>query len=116
MKQATVILRNLSIGYRSGHDVRTVIADISARLFAGEVTCLLGVNGVGKSTLLRTLSGFQLPIAGSVEISGKDIKDYGSHELAQTIGVVLTDKQYDSRGNRGYGTIALYRFLGTAHR
>ena len=92
MKQATVILRNLSIGYHNGHDVRTVIADISARLFAGEVTCLLGVNGVGKSTLLRTLSGFQSPIAGSVEISGKDIKDYGSHELAQTIGVVLTDK------------------------
>ena len=92
MKQATVILRNLSIGYRSGHDVRTVIADISARLFAGEVTCLLGVNGVGKSTLLRTLSGFQPSIAGCVEISGKDIKDYGSHEQAQTIGVVLTDK------------------------
>ena len=94
MKQAMVILRNLSIGYRSGHEVRTVMADISARLFAGEVTCLLGVNGVGKSTLLRTLSGFQPPIAGSVEISGKDIKDYGSHshELAQTIGVVLTDK------------------------
>ena len=92
MKQATVILRNLSIGYHNGRDVRTVIADISARLFAGEVTCLLGVNGVGKSTLLRTLSGFQPPIAGSVEISGKDIKDYGSHELAQTIGVVLTDK------------------------
>jgi len=92
MKQATVILRNLSIGYRSGHEVRTVMADISAKLYAGEVTCLLGVNGVGKSTLLRTLSGFQPSIAGSVEISGKDINDYGGHELAQTIGVVLTDK------------------------
>lgn len=120
MKQATVILRNLSIGYHNGHDVRTVIADISARLFAGEVTCLLGVNGVGKSTLLRTLSGFQPPIAGSVEISGKDIKDYGSHELAQTIGVVLTDKPDVSNMTVeeivGMGRSPYTGFWGTAQR
>ena len=59
MNQPTIHIENLSIGYASKHSVKTVAAGISADICGGELTCLLGANGVGKSTLLRTLSAFQ---------------------------------------------------------
>lgn len=56
---------NLTIGYkRSRRATRIVASDISASLNTGELVCLLGANGVGKSTLLRTLAGMQSPING----------------------------------------------------
>ena len=55
----TIQLRQLSIGYPSKRGVRVVAEGISGAIRSGELTCLLGANGVGKSTLLRTLSAFQ---------------------------------------------------------
>ena len=55
-------IENLSIGYGS----RTVASHLSATLCAGCLTCLVGRNGVGKSTLLKTLSGFLPPLSGTV--------------------------------------------------
>ena len=52
----------------------------------------MGANGVGKSTLLRTLSGFLPKLAGEIQILGKAIGDYTDKELARTIGVVLTER------------------------
>ena len=66
--------------------------NLSAGLFGGELTCLLGANGVGKSTLLRTLSGFLPQLAGEIHILGKAIGEYTDIELARTIGVVLTER------------------------
>ena len=66
--------------------------NLSAGIFGGELTCLLGANGVGKSTLLRTLSGFVPKLAGEIQILGKAIGDYSEIELARTIGVVLTER------------------------
>lgn len=69
-----------------------VAKDIDATISSGELTCLLGANGVGKSTLLRTLSAFQPPIAGEIEIMGKSLTAYTDKQLATVIGVVLTEK------------------------
>src|SRR5699024_2801933 len=55
-------------------------------------TCLLGANGVGKSTLLRTLCAFQPKLGGNIMIQGKDIATYTEKDLAKLISVVLTDK------------------------
>ena len=62
----TIQLYNLSIGYGK----HAVVSDINATLNSGRLTCLLGRNGVGKSTLLRTLAGFIPPIAGNIYIQG----------------------------------------------
>ena len=59
MKQRTIHIENLSIGYLGKTDVKVVADRINAGINCGELTCLLGANGVGKSTLLRTLSAFQ---------------------------------------------------------
>lgn len=90
--QAIVELRDLSIGYASRQG-RTIVAQgIDARMEKGELTCLLGPNGTGKSTLLRTLAGFQPPLSGRILLKGKAIGEYKPMELARMVGVVLTEK------------------------
>ena len=92
MKEKTVELKNLSIGYFISKERKSILPPINATIYSGELTCLLGANGIGKSTLLRTLSAFQPAINGKILIKGKDISDFSVRELSSVIGVVLTDK------------------------
>lgn len=81
-------LNNVSIGYG-----QKVVADgITATLEAGELVCLLGRNGIGKSTLLRTLAGFQPSLSGEIMIGEKPLSAFDRKELARTIGIVLTEQ------------------------
>jgi iron complex transport system ATP-binding protein len=83
----------LSVGYRlSRTATRTVLSDITVALRAGEFACLLGPNGVGKSTLLRTLCGVQRPLAGAVTVRGTDLRKLNQGELARCLSVVLTER------------------------
>ncbi len=89
----TIHISNLSIGYPAGKGkVKVVAEDISATICSGELTCLLGANGVGKSTLLRTLSAFLPKLGGEIFIEGKEIGDYTDKQLSRIISVVLTEK------------------------
>lgn len=88
----TVKLNNVSIGYKGRHGIHTVATGITAGINEGELTCLLGRNGVGKSTLLRTLSGFQPKLGGEIFVDGRQLEDHSDRELAQKIGVVLTER------------------------
>lgn len=72
--------------------MKVVASDICAGINSGELTCLLGANGVGKSTLLRTLSAFQPRLSGEIRIEGKDISSYTDKQLSKVISVVLTEK------------------------
>ena len=89
--EATITLQNLSIGYRSKRNASRVIASaINASLQSDELTCLIGSNGVGKSTLLRTLAGFQPPVEGEILLHGKSLSTYSAQEMAKEVSVVLT--------------------------
>ncbi len=92
MNQETIHIRKLTTGYPGKGGTKIVAKDIDATIRRGELTCLLGANGVGKSTLLRTLSAFQPPVGGEIEIMGKKLTDYTDKQLATVIGVVLTEK------------------------
>ena len=92
MNQPTIHIENLAIGYASRHGVKRVAGGLTADIHAGELTCLLGANGVGKSTLMRTLSGFQPGLEGAVRLVGKDISAYTMTELARVLSVVLTER------------------------
>ena len=92
MAHESITLSDLSIGYKTKQGVRTVVSHMSAAIRSGELTCLLGQNGIGKSTLLRTLSAFQPKLGGRIIINGRELEDYSDRELAQTIGVVLTER------------------------
>lgn len=92
MKRTTIEIRDLSIGYRTRRQTKQVGSGLDASIRSGELTCLLGANGVGKSTLLRTLTAFQPPLAGQVRIFGRPVERYSASELARLLGVVLTEK------------------------
>ncbi|KPN20455.1 hypothetical protein AO715_11370 [Xanthomonas sp. Mitacek01] len=81
-------LRNLRIGY--GPRVLATLPDLDVR--AGEFVCLLGRNGQGKSTLLRTLGGFLPPVSGEVSLDDVTVRHLSGSERARRIAVVLTER------------------------
>lgn len=81
----------LSIGYREKQRDKALLEPISFQCEKGTLVGIVGANGVGKSTLLRTLSGMQQPLSGSVLIGDKNINDYHPVDLATKVSVVLTE-------------------------
>ncbi len=88
----TIALKNLSIGYKTKHSVKEVATNINASLKSGELTCLIGPNGIGKSTLLKTLCAFQPKLKGDILIENKPLESYTDKEFSKKIGVVLTHR------------------------
>jgi iron complex transport system ATP-binding protein len=86
-----IVLKSLTVGYRSKKDQKILLEGISTRLFAGEITALMGSNGSGKSTLLRTLTGFQQPLSGEVLLNDRNISYFSMRERARFISFVSTE-------------------------
>jgi len=82
----------LLIGYLSGREARSLFPPLTASVRKGELIALLGQNGIGKSTLLRTITALQKPLGGSVIIKGKKLEEYQRFELAKTIGYISTEQ------------------------
>ncbi|MDR1086591.1 MAG: ABC transporter ATP-binding protein [Deltaproteobacteria bacterium] len=77
-------LANVSCGYGS----RTVVANFEARIWEGEVFCLLGPNGSGKTTLFKTILGF-LPLKeGRITVGGADLSRLNRSQRARLLGYV----------------------------
>jgi iron complex transport system ATP-binding protein len=89
---SVIELKNLSVGYRSGRKTLPVLGHLNVSLKKGEMVCLVGKNGIGKSTLLRSIAGIQTMLSGQILINGRDLSSYPVHELARTISLVLTDR------------------------
>ncbi|MGO4919006.1 ABC transporter ATP-binding protein [Maribacter spongiicola] len=68
-----------------------IASAISFHLQKGELAAIVGINGIGKSTLLRTLGRFQPEISGSIIIEGKELSTYDNLEMASKVSVVLTE-------------------------
>lgn len=83
---------DLSIGYTSRNKAQIVASGINLSLRKGTLVSLIGANGIGKSTLLRTLTGIQQPIAGEVWLDQKAVSHYSASALAQKLALVLTEK------------------------
>ncbi len=80
--------QQLSIGYKHN----TVARGLSTSVPPGALTCLLGRNGIGKSTLLRTLSGYQPPLSGTVLIDGQPLQEISRASQARLMAIVLTGR------------------------
>jgi len=83
---------NLNIGYKTKKATVPIAENLNLNLSSGKLISLIGANGIGKSTLLRTITGIQQPLSGNVFLSEKNINTYNSLELAQNLSVVLTEK------------------------
>lgn len=107
--QHTVLkTENLSIGYSSKKAQTIVTSNINIELHQGELIGLVGANGIGKSTLLRTLTKVQNPLNGTVLINDKSITDYNSNDLAKALSLVLTE-QMASKNLSVFELVALGR-------
>lgn len=84
--------KSLSIGYASGKRKTVLAENLDLCIESSSVICLLGQNGIGKSTLLRTLSKMQPPLDGDILLEGESIYSIARNELAKKIGLVLTER------------------------
>ncbi len=84
--------KKLSIGYSSKKQRNIIAKDLDLNLIKGELVCLLGKNGIGKSTLLRTLTQVQPKLSGEIFIQNNVLEDYTPSELSKQISIVLTEK------------------------
>jgi iron complex transport system ATP-binding protein len=84
--------QDLAVGYRTRGARRAVLERVNLAVHPGELVCLLGPNGIGKSTLLRTLGRMQPPLWGSVTIGGEPLDALSAVDLARRLGVVLTER------------------------
>ena len=89
--QKTILsTKALSIGYKNGHEEDALFSNLDLEAKEGTLISLLGENGIGKSTLLRTLSGLQLPLSGEIFIGGQNLKNLNKSALAKVLSLVLT--------------------------
>ena len=109
-KSKHIVLKteNLSIGYKSKKEETVIASNINIELQQGELIGLVGANGIGKSTLIRTLTRVQNPISGDVLIESKSLNDFSNLELAKSLSLVLTEHSF-SKNLTVFELIALGR-------
>jgi len=77
-------IKDLSCGYGK----KVVVRDFNATLQSGDVLCLLGPNGVGKTTLFKTILGALPAKSGEITVDGRRLRDLNRREFARTISYV----------------------------
>jgi iron complex transport system ATP-binding protein len=92
MNNTILHTKNLTIGYTSKKEVLTIASEINISLLKGKLITLIGGNGIGKSTLLRTITAIQTPISGEVILYNKNLFSIEYSDLSQQQSLVLTDK------------------------
>ncbi|ALJ06418.1 ABC transporter ATP-binding protein [Pseudalgibacter alginicilyticus] len=99
---------NLAIGYATKKEKTMVSSNIQIQLKKGELVGLIGANGIGKSTLLRTLTNVQKPLNGHIFINNKSIIKHSDIDLAKVMSLVLTE-QIASKNLSVFELVALGR-------
>lgn len=84
-----ISLSHLSVGYTAS---QALVSDVNVELQSGQLHCLIGRNGIGKSTLLKTLTGFLPKLSGNLLLDGQGIETFTQQALARKISIVLTQK------------------------
>lgn len=92
-------LNDINVYYGAIHAIKGISLEVNE----GEIVTLIGANGAGKSTTLRTILGLLKPKTGSIEFEGKDIAGMPAHEIVKTgISQVPEGRSHFCR-NDGYG-------------
>lgn len=92
-EKTNIILKaeQLTIGYKTKKVENVVTANINFELQKGQLIGLVGANGIGKSTLIRTLIKVQPALSGRISLNDKDLNTTSTLELAKQLSIVLTE-------------------------
>ena len=99
---------NLSIGYKTKKAATVIASNINFELQQGQLIGLVGANGIGKSTLLRTLIKVQPALSGSILLNGNTLESINTIDLAKQLSIVLTES-LSSKNLTVYELVALGR-------
>jgi branched-chain amino acid transport system ATP-binding protein len=94
---AMLVVENVHAYYGHIHALKNLSLDINE----GEIVTLIGANGAGKSTTLRTISGLMRPSKGSVRLQGEELSRFSPHEIVEK-GVVQVPE-----GRRVFGRLTV---------
>lgn len=87
---------NLHIGYPNKKENISIAKNLNIELSPGNLVCLLGKNGIGKSTLLRTLTKVQPVLNGTIDILGKSLSNLDYTDLSKSLSLVLSERLPES--------------------
>jgi phospholipid/cholesterol/gamma-HCH transport system ATP-binding protein len=90
LNKPIIRLRNVTFQ----RDDKVILDDVSMDIRQGSIVAIMGPSGVGKTTILRLISGQLIPSAGSIEVNGRQIPTLSRRELYECrkdIGVLLQD-------------------------
>lgn len=90
-QQVNITVRNLSIGYKKGKKLIPIKEGINVNAHSGELIALIGSNGIGKSTLLRALTGFQKALGGDILLNDRKLSNFTIKELSRVLSFVSTE-------------------------
>ena len=93
MQSDYMITEEASVGYQK----RTLIDHVNLHVKKGEILTLIGPNGVGKSTILKSIIRQLSLIAGTVSVDGKELSSYAPKELAKKMAIVMTERIHPER-------------------
>lgn len=80
--------KNLNVGFNS----KTVLKELQGTIQKGQLIALMGINGAGKSCLLKTLSGINPKISGELKLNNVNFEMQSALDIAKSVAVVLTEK------------------------
>ncbi|RUT33552.1 ABC transporter ATP-binding protein [Paenibacillus zeisoli] len=101
---AVLELRDISFGYEKN---KPILHQISLRIGQGEIVCIAGRNGAGKSTISKLICGFYRPSAGTILLNGRDIRSDSIKERADRIGFVMQNPNHMLSKTLIYDEVAL---------
>ncbi len=79
-------------GLDAGYDKKAIVCGLNLKLHRGEIITLIGPNGTGKSTILKTLSGQISPVRGRVFLKGHELAAMSEKEISRTISLLITER------------------------
>lgn len=106
---AYLSIDNISIGYAQ----QMILENLSLQLLRGEIGCLLGSSGCGKTTLLRSIAGFETPQSGTIRLNNKELISPQVCIAAEKRGIGLVFQDFalfphlTIEGNIGFGLTSL---------
>lgn len=93
MSEATLVLNNVHVAYGHKHNFHHVLNGFSMQVAAGELACLLGASGCGKTTALRAIAGFEHLTQGTIHVGGRCVAGPDMHlpPEQRNVGMVFQD-------------------------